>query len=471
MKYLAILKDCLLEALDSKVLYVMLAVSVLVVLIVGSVSYHPINVEAEVQRGLAQPWWGYSTSESVTTSAPDGPQTAQVRAEWKFDHIEDFRATRNGETGSAPVKDPWLYDYSFVCAYAPTYDSSIDVPAETKQRMRNDHRRNIETNLKSQLDSQSRDYLKDFKLTDESRSDSDVILVRVSARSAVERREDWPHQLTVLFFIRFWRVVQEPLFVFVYFFENILVCTIGAAVALLLSIVMTAFYIPNMLRKGTVDFFIVKPISRPTLLLYKYIGGLSFMLINTVVVVIGVWLVLGLQSGLWGPGFLWSIPILTFEFAIFYSVSTLFAVLTRSAVVCILMACGAWGLLWLIGTIYNVIEFTRHRPEIQEMQRQKRRDEGTSSSADSDRQAENRLPDYVYTIADVVHFVIPRHKDLDVLITRAIQTDYLRPGSLERKASEKLYESFHWYEAFGVTSVWIAATLALSCLIFSVKDY
>src|SRR5260370_37088846 len=106
--------------------------------------------------------------------------------------------------------------------------------------------------------------------------------------------------------------------------EHRLVNVLGAPIALLVSVVRAVFSIPNMLRKGTVDLLLVKPIRRPTLLLYKYVGGLTFIFLNTALAVGGVWLVLSLRSGVWAPGFLMSIPLITFYFAILYSLSTLF---------------------------------------------------------------------------------------------------------------------------------------------------
>ena len=37
---------------------------------------------------------------------------------------------------------------------------------------------------------------------------------------------------------------------------------IGAWVALLTGVIITSFFVPNMLRKGTVDLLLVKPIQR-----------------------------------------------------------------------------------------------------------------------------------------------------------------------------------------------------------------
>src|SRR5204863_726439 len=117
---------------------------------------------------------------------------------------------------------------------------------------------------------------------------------------------------------------------------------IGSLVTLLASIIITSFFIPNMLRKGTVDLLIVKPIHRWVLLVYKYVGGLTFVLLNTAVALGGIWLALGLRSGIWANTFLLMIFVYTFFFAILYAVSTLVAVMTRSAIATILLTCAAW---------------------------------------------------------------------------------------------------------------------------------
>ena len=85
------------------------------------------------------------------------------------------------------------------------------------------------------------------------------------------------------------------------------------------------------------------------------------MIALTAMIVVGLWLVFGVRSGIWTNGFLWNIPLLTYQFALFYAVATLFGVLTRSAVLSILMACLAWLLLWLAGLGYGFAEATREQ--------------------------------------------------------------------------------------------------------------
>src|SRR5207302_9259872 len=82
----------------------------------------------------------------------------------------------------------------------------------------------------------------------------------------------WPHDMTVLFgAFKLPLDTPQPVGLQVLLIEHVLVNFLGASVAVLVSIIITGFFIPNMLRKGTIDMLLVKPIHRPTLLIYKYI--------------------------------------------------------------------------------------------------------------------------------------------------------------------------------------------------------
>ena len=64
-------------------------------------------------------------------------------------------------------------------------------------------------------------------------------------------------------------------------------------------------------------------------------------------------------SGVWAPSFLLTILVLTFFFAILYSASTLFGVLTRSPIAAILLTCAVWFLLFITGILHLVFETAR----------------------------------------------------------------------------------------------------------------
>jgi ABC-type transport system involved in multi-copper enzyme maturation permease subunit len=230
----------------------------------------------------------------------------------------------------------------------------------------------------------------------------------------------------------------------VFLLEDWVIGGFGAGIAMLLASVVTSFYIPNMLRKGTIDLLLAKPIPRWLLLVYKYVGGLLFMFLNTIVVVVGIWLVLGMRSGLWGTGFLVMIPVLTFQFAIFYAVSTVTGVTTRSPIVCILAACFAWAVLFVVGWGYRVVDGLREL---------------------------DILPKWVVTTADTAHFLLPRYKDLDALSGDMNARDLLGPDSPERKAMDKAYNKMGWGQTLGFTIGYIAILLGISCWWFSSKDY
>jgi ABC-type transport system involved in multi-copper enzyme maturation permease subunit len=236
--------------------------------------------------------------------------------------------------------------------------------------------------------------------------------------------------------------------------EDKLVNGFGAWVAIVISIIISAFFIPNMLRKGTVDLLLVKPISRPVLLIYKYLGGLIFIFLNTVFVIVGIWLVLGIRSGIWAPGFLVSIPVITFFFAILYAVSTLFGVLTRSVIVSILMTCLVWVGLYVVGEAYITVDSFRVMQDA------------------------NTLPFKIdQPVADtwwykgikVVHFIVPRTRDLDHLTKRYLIRDLLTANQVKEQNLDPT--DIHWTESITVSLLFIGAVLGLSCWRFSARDY
>jgi hypothetical protein len=151
-----------------------------------------------------------------------------------------------------------------------------------------------------------------------------------------------------------------------------------------------------------------------------------------------------LRSGIWAPGFLVAILVWTFEFAMFYAVSTLFAVLTRSPVVSILITCFSWFVLWLVGTGYQALEVIRPMGQV---------------------------PEWVNVTADGLHYCLPRYKDLDILMSRVISADLLDADSQQRKTVEGAFGSIKWAQTIGYSTAWIALLLGLACWRFSAKDY
>src|SRR5262249_43492493 len=205
----------------------------------------------------------------------------------------------------------------------------------------------------------------------------------------------------------------------------------------------------NMLSKGSIDLLISKPIGRAQLLIYKYVGGLTFIFLFSCVSIGGVWLVLALRSGYWDPSFLVVIPVLTFTFAILYAVSTLVAVFTRSPIAAMLVTTGFAVFLYLVGQAKTIFD---------------------SLKADQEARGTDNIPEWAFTLVDTLNNILPRYKDLDKLTSKLISTGTLTPAEL-RMSGLALLDYPSWAGTFGVSLAFIAVMLALSCWRFSRRDY
>ena len=236
-----------------------------------------------------------------------------------------------------------------------------------------------------------------------------------------------------------------------------LVLNIGSWVAVLSGVVITSFFIPSMLRKGTVDLLLAKPIHRGALLTYKYLGGLAFMFLITAYSIVGVWLVIGLRSGLWANAALLLILSLTFFFAILYAISTFVGVVTRSAIVSIVVTILAWAAFAAIGMFYQTMDLIERMETGMEKQ-------GRVKPLE-DRWGSGNLA----LTARVLNAVTPHTEDLNRLNKMLIFTAFMT-GDLSDLAK---FDSSNtsWWTSLLVAAAWIIVFVGLAAAWFSYKDY
>jgi ABC-type transport system involved in multi-copper enzyme maturation permease subunit len=460
MKYLAILKDSVREALDSKVLYVLMALSIVVIVVVAGMTYEPqsatlgfVSILHRFPGAASQPFQEPSLSYDVIKLEPergakDRPWEGQYRFTlivnerkpqawpfhvwlWTIEIPEDESEPQDVELKKRLIE---LRDRSQKVDLA---DLAMSLQKEVEQITDN----HMERFIRKQLSIYGGFDATTVTRVKEGLSRKNEFRFDIEVQPLASSYAAWPH---------IWKIFsistkqETSLGSIVHGIESGLVGTYGAGVAMLISTIITSFFIPNLVRKGTVDLFLTKPIRRPVLLIFKFVGGLTFMFVNTLVIVVGIWLVLGLRSGLWPLGFLWAIFVLTFEFAIFYSVSTLVGVLTQSPIICILAGCVTWLFLWAVGTFYSVAELLRPTQV---------------------------FPAWVNTSADILHFVTPRYKDLDLLTDKFISHNLVNPENPSRKIVDESFAQVNWGESLGFTAAFIVLVLGLACWRFSVKDY
>jgi ABC-type transport system involved in multi-copper enzyme maturation permease subunit len=446
VKYLAILKDSLREAVDSKVFYVSAGLSCLLIAVVACISFQPVPAE-EAFKDIAEKIEKTRIMRDQGRNVFDRPLMASFAV-----NISDIKALTE-------ASEPQIADYRFdltIKDFAPNgFKRAVyiwnsppgaeippptapiaDVPDSLLEQFIRDrfaHVGNLEVTKIEPTQATAQGFMNEYRFVVETKGTRSI--------------RGWLHDPCLLFGLVPMKIFRTTLGQAVFVIEAFVVNGIGAWIGIILGVVITAFFIPNMLRKGTVDLLLVKPVHRTTLLVYKYVGGLSFMFLNALLAVGGMWLVLGVRSGIWSYQFLLSILVLTFFFAVLYSVSTLAAVLSRSAIVAILVTCFVWFVLYTVGSGYAGLSAIRDQPSVGE-----------------------NVPKWIYRAVDAAHYVLPRTKDLDFLMTQLLSKADLTDAERETML-QALPKSINWGESLGACGIFIVVMLGLSCFRFARQDF
>jgi ABC-2 type transport system permease protein len=105
-----------------------------------------------------------------------------------------------------------------------------------------------------------------------------------------------------------------------------------------LALMATSTLFPQMLQKGSIDLLLCRPIPRWRLITARFAGGIAIMAFNVTYLFVGVWIILGLKSGVWNHGFPLSAILAVFAFLVLFSVVMIVSVTTESAPAGLLVA-------------------------------------------------------------------------------------------------------------------------------------
>jgi ABC-type transport system involved in multi-copper enzyme maturation permease subunit len=464
MKFLAILRDSVREAIDAKVFYVMVGLSAFLILLALTVTFRPAEPpKAFMEKAI---WLANMRAEEGALAFRD---PGQILGHLLNPAGKGPFTLESVKVVEGPADSPGSRYSVIVRGQFPTAASANKVrqqPDDTLSRLRDRFGNLLGVRMVEVLDARL--------VQDAGRGGRAVDFELTTGPSRATRRL-WKSNVSLLFgLVPLSFLDGAPLGAQLFRIENTVVNGFGAWVAILVSVIITAFFIPNMLRKGSVDLLLVKPIRRSTLLVYKYVGGLAFIFLNTSLAVGGMWLALGLRSGVWAPGFLLSIPVITFFFAILYSVSTLFGVLTRSPIAAILLTCLVWFCLFLVGLLFSIFEMqvtTEGRRAWHEAmnanrppsERKKYEDDGLTP--DERRQQQGWFANGIRKM----HYILPRTSDLDQLMNRVLVSDLLFANELSGGKLDTI--PITWRESLTVSIVFITLMLGLACWRFSATDY
>lgn len=229
----------------------------------------------------------------------------------------------------------------------------------------------------------------------------------------------------------------------VHFLELVLAGGIAGTLGLLLALVWTAGFAPTFLEPSAASVLLAKPVARGWLLLGKYLGVLMFVGFQVVLFVGLTWLALGVRTGIWDTTYLWCIPVLLLQFAVFYSFSVLLAVMTRSTVACVFGSVLFWLLAWGInfGRVMAVgMEDSQH------------------------------LASCTRTLAEAAYWISPKPIDAGLVLSNALDAHehFQRPAVFRALEARQALSTDGWI----VSSLLITGLLlALSAHEFKATDY
>lgn len=105
-----------------------------------------------------------------------------------------------------------------------------------------------------------------------------------------------------------------------------------------LAVFASSGLIPSVLEPGRIELLLSKPISRTHLLLGRYLGNLLVVACNVAYLVMGVWIILGIKTGIWAASFPMSILTTMFTFSVLLAVVVLVGVRFESAALATMIA-------------------------------------------------------------------------------------------------------------------------------------
>lgn len=109
------------------------------------------------------------------------------------------------------------------------------------------------------------------------------------------------------------------------------------------AILVTSTFIPQMFEAGAVDLLFSKPISRSLLFLTRFFGAGAFIALNAAYFILGLWLITGFRFGIWSGRLMLCIPLFLFAYLVYYSVCAAAGVVWRNAIVAVIITVLFWS--------------------------------------------------------------------------------------------------------------------------------
>jgi ABC-type transport system involved in multi-copper enzyme maturation permease subunit len=449
MKYVAILKDSLREALDSKVLVVLLIISTFVTAGVATLSFKALSAEKTFAMFFSNGFEPALIPLVLNSHKPEkmldadmfqggGPKIKMPRG---FYTLKDVKVVHGKD--DEPESDYELLVFQGNWRHGDPQPANLAEPEAPIEALREIFQ-----------DAEDLGFIKVEVAYADNQEEKAPKRFHVIVKGTTRTHRIWATEVQIVGYP--FPGSAKPLGAAINDLVQF-VLKIGSWIAVLSGVVITSFFIPNMLRKGTVDLLLAKPLHRWALLTYKYLGGLAFMFLITAYSIGGIWLVIGVRSGLWANSALLLIFSLTFFFAILYAISTFVGVVTRSAIVSIVVTILAWAAFAVIGIFYQSMDLIG-------------RIEKEMEKHGNVKPAEERWGDgsLAFT-AHMLNAVTPHTEDLNKLNDMLVFTSFMTGDLSDVPKFDTSNTS--WWTSLLISGAWIIIFLGLASLWFTYRDY
>lgn len=103
-------------------------------------------------------------------------------------------------------------------------------------------------------------------------------------------------------------------------------------IGLFLAVFASAGLIPTIFEPGRIELLLSKPVARSHILLGRYLGNLLVVASNMLYLVLAIWVILGVKTGIWSAAFVLSTFATIYAFAVLLAIVVYVGVLSESAV-------------------------------------------------------------------------------------------------------------------------------------------
>jgi ABC-type transport system involved in multi-copper enzyme maturation permease subunit len=104
-----------------------------------------------------------------------------------------------------------------------------------------------------------------------------------------------------------------------------------------LAVFATGSQVPNLQRRGTVDLYMTRPITRTHLLLGRYLGAVTLVTVNLLVLCGGVFVIISVKTKVWNPRFILATGLILVVFLSYLGFMYLVGVLSSSTPLSIML--------------------------------------------------------------------------------------------------------------------------------------